>query len=168
MPVAALKNIAKKHGISLKKAEKKWDEAKAIVSKEYPEDSPAYWGTVMKITKNKIKKHSKKRKNESGENNWYQTETSDNWTCWSCERKNDRTDKECWYCGRKPHNESRIFDFKTFVNEGKKEKLEINKEIKKKNREDQLKSGAKLTTKVVPDKKKQYKRKKKVDLEDEK
>jgi len=125
MPVAALKNIAKKHGISLKKAEKKWSEAKAIVSKEYSEDNPAYWGTVMKITKNKIKKHSKSKK------------------------------------------ESRIYNFETFINEGRKEKLEIDKEIKKMKREEQLKSGANLTTKVIPDKKKQYKRKKKVDLNED-
>lgn len=127
MPVAALKNIAKKHGISLKKAEKKWDEAKSIVSKEYSEDSPAYWGTVMKITKNKIKKHSKK----------------------------------------KSKKESKIFDFQTFINEGRKEKLEINKEIKKKNREEQLKSGADLTTRVVPDKKKVYKRIKKINIQED-
>ena len=122
MPVKALKNLAKKHGISTKKAEKKWDEAKAIVSKQYSEDDPAYWGTVMNITKSKIKKHSKK--------------------------------------------ESRIYDFETFLNEGRKEKLEIDKEIKKMKREEQLKSGAKLTTKVIPDKKKQYKRKRKIDPED--
>ena len=34
-------------------------------------------------------------------------------------------------------------------------------------REEQLKSGANLTTKVIPDKKKQYKRKKKVDLNED-
>ena len=63
--------------------------------------------------------------------------------------------------------ESRIYDFSTFINEGRKEKLEINKEIKKMKREEQLKSGANLTTKVIPDKKKQYKRKKKVDLNED-
>jgi len=125
MPVKALKNLAKKHGISMKKAEKKWGEAKAIVSKEYSEDNPAYWGTVMNITKNKIKKQSKMKK------------------------------------------ESRIHSFETFINEGRKEKLEIDKEIKKMKREEQLKSGANLTTKVIPDKKKQYKRKKKVDLNED-
>lgn len=60
MPVPALKNLAKKHGVRMKTAEKKWQEAKAIVSKEYDEDSPKYWGTVMNITKNKLAKHSKK------------------------------------------------------------------------------------------------------------
>jgi len=60
----------------------------------------------------------------------------------------------------------KIKTFKTF-NEGRKEKLEINKEIKRKNREDQLKSGANLATKVIPDKKKVYKRKKKVKIEEE-
>lgn len=123
MPVKALKNLAKKHGISTKKAEKKWSEAKAIVNKQYSEDDPAYWGTVMNITKSKIKKHSKK--------------------------------------------ESRIYDFETFVNEGRKEKLEIDKEIKKMKREEQLKSGANLTTKVIPDKKRKYVRKKKVDLNED-
>jgi len=126
MSVVALKNLAKKHGISMKKAEKKWDEAKAIVSKEYSEDDPKYWGTVMNITKSKIKKHSKK----------------------------------------KSKKESRIYNFETFINEGKKEKMEINKEIKKINREERLKSGANLSTKVIPDKKNRYKRKKKVDLDE--
>jgi hypothetical protein len=120
MPVKALKNLAKKHGISTKKAEKKWDEAKAIVSKEYSKDDPKYWGTVMNITKSKIKKHSKK----------------------------------------KSKKESRIYDFETFLNEAKRD---IDKEVSKINREERLKSGAKLGTKVIPDKKKQYKRKKKVD-----
>lgn len=130
MPVAALKNLAKKHGISTKKAEKKWAEAKAIVSKEYSEDDPKYWGTVMNITKAKIKKHSKKKK--------------------------------------KMKKENRIYDFGTFINESQKSvKKEINKEVKKMNREDRLKSGANLSTKVIPDKKKLYKRKKKVDIEKE-
>jgi len=43
-------------------------------------------------------------------------------------------------------------NFEEFVNEKKKQidvKKEINKEIKKKNREDQLKSGANLSTKVI-------------------
>ena len=60
MPLTQLKNLAKKHGVKMKTAEKKWQEAKDIVSKEYDEDSPKYWGTVMNITKNKLAKHSKK------------------------------------------------------------------------------------------------------------
>lgn len=65
MPVTAIKNLAKKHGMDVASAEKKWDEAKSIVNKEYKKDSPAYWGTVMKIAKAKIKKHGKKSKKES-------------------------------------------------------------------------------------------------------
>ncbi|MCF7866986.1 DUF3008 family protein [Candidatus Woesearchaeota archaeon] len=55
-----------------------------------------------------------------------------------------------------------------FVNEEKNKdpKKEISKYQSKKMREERLKSGANLETKVVPDKKKQYKRKKKVNLED--
>jgi hypothetical protein len=127
MPVPALKNLAKKHGVKMSTAEKKWEEAKSIVSKEYSEDDPKYWGTVMNITKSKIKKHAKKRSKK----------------------------------------ESKIFDFKTFLNEGRKEKLEIDKTIKKMNREDQLKSGAKLGTTVIPDKKKKYVRKKKINIQEE-
>jgi hypothetical protein len=63
--------------------------------------------------------------------------------------------------------ESRIYDFETFINEGRKEKLEIDKTIKKMKREDQLKSGIKLDTKVVPNKRKQYIRKKKVNPQEE-
>lgn len=127
MPVPALKNLAKKHGVKMSTAEKKWEEAKKIVSKEYNEDDSKYWGTVMNITKSKIKKHSKK----------------------------------------KSKKESKIFDFKTFLNEGRKEKIEIDKTIKKMNREDQLKSGAKLGTTVIPDKKKKYVRKKKINIQEE-
>lgn len=44
----------------------------------------------------------------------------------------------------------------------KEKKLAIHKEIRKIKREEQLKSGAKLTTRVIPDKTK-YSRKKKSD-----
>lgn len=47
-----------------------------------------------------------------------------------------------------------------------KEKLDINKQIKKLKREEQLKSGVKLTSKVIPDKKK-YVRKKKITPDEE-
>ena len=73
-----------------------------------------------------------------------------------------------YYKKKKSKKESKIYDFETFINEGRKEKLEIDKTIKKMNREDQLKSGANLGTKVVPDKKKKYKRNKKVDIQKEK
>ena len=54
----------------------------------------------------------------------------------------------------KKKESNNIMNFEDFVNEGKHKdvKKEINKEIKKKNREDQLKSGANLNTRVVPDK----------------
>jgi len=61
MPVAALKNLAKKHHMTRKSAEKKWSEAKVIVGKQYDKDDPAYWGTIMNITKAKMKKHNKKK-----------------------------------------------------------------------------------------------------------
>lgn len=42
----------------LTKEEKKYlREAEKIVSKEYDEDSPKYWGTVTNIFKSKVKKH---------------------------------------------------------------------------------------------------------------
>ncbi len=62
MPTTAIKNLAQKHGISITSAEKKWDEAKEIANKEYDDNDPAYWGTVMNITKSKIKKQAKKSK----------------------------------------------------------------------------------------------------------
>ena len=67
MPVAALKNISKKHGVKMKTAEKKWQEAKSIVKKQYDEDDPKFWGTVMNITKSKLKKHSSKKKKKKNE-----------------------------------------------------------------------------------------------------
>lgn len=45
-------------------------------------------------------------------------------------------------------------------------KLQIDKVIKKKNREEQLETGVKLTTKVIPDKKK-YNRRRKIKEEPE-
>ena len=56
-----------------------------------------------------------------------------------------------------------------FVNETKMKdpKKEILKHLSKKKREERLESGANLSTKVVPDKKKQYTRKKKVNLEED-
>ena len=62
MPVPALKNLAKKHRTSLKRAEGFWEEAKDAAGKSYTKDDPAYWGTVMKITKAKLKKHGGKKK----------------------------------------------------------------------------------------------------------
>lgn len=59
MPTAAIKSFAEKLGISVAKVEKYWDDAKEIVDKEYSKkgDSEKYYGTAMKILKNKLKKH---------------------------------------------------------------------------------------------------------------
>jgi len=55
-----------------------------------------------------------------------------------------------------------------FVNETKKDvSKEIRKELNRQERERRIESGADLNTKVVPDKKKRYKRNKKVKLEEE-
>lgn len=68
MPVAALKNLIKKYNVTMEFAEEKWEEAKKIVKKEYEEGSPKFWGTVMKITKAKLAKHSKKKKKKKKKN----------------------------------------------------------------------------------------------------
>lgn len=59
MPPAAIKSFAEKLGISVGKVEKYWDEAKQIVAKEYSKEkeSEKFYGTAMKIFKNKLKKH---------------------------------------------------------------------------------------------------------------
>lgn len=49
----------------------------------------------------------------------------------------------------------------------KEKKLGVHKEVRKLNREEQLKSGAKLITKVVPDKTKYTRKKKLENLEEE-
>ena len=56
---AAIKSFAEKLGISVAKVEKYWEEAKEIVDKEYSKakESEKYYGTAMKILKNKLKKH---------------------------------------------------------------------------------------------------------------
>lgn len=60
MPLAAIKSFAKKTGKSEAEIEKYWEEAKAIVDKEYNKktESEKYYGTAMKILKNKLKKHA--------------------------------------------------------------------------------------------------------------
>jgi hypothetical protein len=71
---------------------------------------------------------------------------------------------------KRSKKESRFYDFETFVNEAKKErdiKKEIDKEIRKMKREQQKESGADLRTRVVPSKKREYKRDKKVNPEKE-
>ena len=55
MPVAYVKNLADKYGVSLGKVEKEWDAAKKSVGPE--RDTPVYWGTVMKVFKAMINKH---------------------------------------------------------------------------------------------------------------
>jgi len=59
MPPTAIKSFAEKLGISIGKVEKYWDEAKEIVAKEYSKEkeSEKFYGTAMKILKNKLKKH---------------------------------------------------------------------------------------------------------------
>ena len=66
--------------------------------------------------------------------------------------------------------ENVITNFYEFIKEESKNiGKEIRKDISKRQREEQLKSGADLRTRVVPDKKKKYNRKKekKVDLDDQ-
>lgn len=60
MPLAAIKTFAKKTGKSEAVIEKYWEEAKAIVDKEYNKktESEKYYGTAMIILKNKLKKHA--------------------------------------------------------------------------------------------------------------
>jgi hypothetical protein len=57
MPTPMIKSQAKKHGCSVKTAEKKWKEAKKIIKKSYDKDDPKFWPTVTKVFKNKLKKH---------------------------------------------------------------------------------------------------------------
>ena len=59
MPPNAIKSYAEKLGISVAKVEKYWDEAKKAVEDEYDEkkESEKFYGTAMKILKNKLKKH---------------------------------------------------------------------------------------------------------------
>lgn len=54
MPVPSLKKFAEESGKSLADAEQAWSEAKDTANKQYKEDDPKYWGTVTKITKNKL------------------------------------------------------------------------------------------------------------------
>jgi hypothetical protein len=54
MPVPQLKKMADKHGVSLSTAERAWTKAKKEALKSYKKDSPEYWGTVTKITKNML------------------------------------------------------------------------------------------------------------------
>lgn len=49
----------------------------------------------------------------------------------------------------------------------KEKKLALHKEVRKLNREEQLKSGAKLITKVIPDKTKYTRKKKSENLEED-
>lgn len=60
MPLAAIKTFAEKTGKSEAEVEKYWEEAKAIVDKEYDKktESEKYYGTAMIILKNKLKKHA--------------------------------------------------------------------------------------------------------------
>ena len=57
MPSSLVRSYAKKSGKSVKAVEAKWKEAKKAAGKTYdPETNPgAYWGTVNKITRRKLK-----------------------------------------------------------------------------------------------------------------
>jgi hypothetical protein len=58
MPVPALKKMASDHHTTLAIAEQKWEEAKEIASKQYPDmdkHSDSYWAVVTTITKAKLK-----------------------------------------------------------------------------------------------------------------
>ena len=57
MPSNALKGLAKDAGVSLEKAEKKWEEAKKQVKEQYEdvkEDSEQFYKLVTSITKNML------------------------------------------------------------------------------------------------------------------
>ena len=56
MPSSSLKVLAKRAGMKLADAEKKWNKAKQIVSKEYDYtyNDPEYWALVTTITKRMI------------------------------------------------------------------------------------------------------------------
>ena len=58
MPVPALKKLAEDNNTTLAIAEQKWEEAKEITSKQYPnidKSSDSYWAIVTTITKAKLK-----------------------------------------------------------------------------------------------------------------
>lgn len=59
MPPLAIKSFAEKLGISVEKVEKYWEEAKKELEDEYDKnkESDKFYGTAMKILKNKLKKH---------------------------------------------------------------------------------------------------------------
>lgn len=58
MPLAAIKSFAKKTGKSEAEIEKYWNEAKEAAKGEKAKGDDAFYGTAMKILKNKLKKHA--------------------------------------------------------------------------------------------------------------
>jgi hypothetical protein len=58
MPLAAIKSFAKKTGKSEAEIEKYWNEAKEAAKSEKAKGDDAFYGTAMKILKNKLKKHA--------------------------------------------------------------------------------------------------------------
>ena len=58
MPTAAIKSFAKKLGKSEAEIEKYWNEAKEAAEGEKAKGDDAFYGTAMKILKNKLKKHA--------------------------------------------------------------------------------------------------------------
>jgi len=66
MPLKAIKRLAKKYGVSVSTAEKKWKEATKAASKSYSEkEGDAKYGTAMNILKAKLKKHTKESVEEA-------------------------------------------------------------------------------------------------------
>lgn len=65
MPTSSIKSLAKRAKVSVKAADKKWEEAKAIVDKEYPnveKGSDQYYQLVMAITESMLGLRKKKKK----------------------------------------------------------------------------------------------------------
>lgn len=58
MPAAAIKAYAKKTGKSEAEIEKYWEEAKEAAASEKAKGDEAFYGTTMKIFKNKLRKHA--------------------------------------------------------------------------------------------------------------
>ena len=54
MPSSTVKHFAEISGKSEEEVEKAWAEAKDIASDQYDQEDSRYWGTVTKITKNKL------------------------------------------------------------------------------------------------------------------
>ena len=58
MPLAAIKTFAQKTGKSEEEIERYWEEAKEAAKSEKSKGDEAFYGTAMKILKNKLRKHA--------------------------------------------------------------------------------------------------------------